>query len=96
MLAFTAVTGYLACLPISVVMMAVAWWMWDPGNQRASLALAAGRLAVGAVIHFLPHTADGGMDGLGLPRVVVAAVVQGYLSVRLVRREAGQAVARDD
>lgn len=60
LLAFTVVTGYLAWLPLSVAMMAVAWWTWSPWNRRAFLALEVGCLAVGGVIHFLPHTADGG------------------------------------
>jgi hypothetical protein len=89
LLAFTAVTGYLAWLPISVVMTAVAWWMWSPRNRRAFLALAAGCLAVGSVIHFLPHTADGGVDGVGLMLTIVAVGVEGYLLVRLLRCEAG-------
>lgn len=88
LLAFTAVTGYLAWLPISVAMTAVAWWMWSPGNRRAFLALAVGCLAVGAVIHFRPHTADGGVDGVGLVLAFVAVGVEGYLLFGLVRREA--------
>lgn len=87
MLAFTAVTGYLVWLPISAAMTAVTWRMWSPGNRRAFLPLAAGCLAVGAVVHFLPHTADGWVD-----RVLTGVAVggEGYLLVGLVRREGAE------
>jgi len=73
-LAFTAVTGYLAWLPISIAMTGIAWWMWSPGNRRAFLALAVGCLAVGWAIHFLPHAPDGGVDGA---LTVVVVVLEG-------------------
>ena len=87
LLAFTAVTGYLAWLRISVVMTAVAWWMWSPGNRRAFLALAAECLAVGSVIQFLPHTADG---GVGLLLAVVAVGRQRRRRVGAPGRAAGR------
>lgn len=50
--------------------------------------VGCGCLAVGTVIHFLPHTADGGADGVGLVLAVVGVGVEGYLLFGLVRREA--------
>ncbi|ODV14056.1 MAG: hypothetical protein ABT19_10455 [Rhodanobacter sp. SCN 68-63] len=88
LLAIPAVVGYVAYLPISAAMAALAWRLWSPPVRRSFLVLAAGALITGLLIHLLPHGSDGGVGGVGIVLVIAAQVPLWIGVFRLKRMEA--------
>ena len=93
LLAVPAVIGYMAYLPISVGTAVLAWRLWSPPLRLRFLVLAGGALVAGLLLHLLPHTRDGGLDGVGLPLCLVATVVVLGGAWRMIKAEAALAKA---
>lgn len=96
LLAVPAVTGYMAYLPIPVGTAVLAWRLWSPPLRRRFLALASGALIAGLLLHLLPHTRDGGLDGVGLPLCLVATVMVLGGAWRMIKAETALAKANGE
>lgn len=87
LLAFPAIVGYMAYLPIPALMAILAWRLWSPPVRRPFLVLAAGSLITGLVVRLLPHVPDGGVGGAGIALCVVVLFGQGIGVLKLRKRE---------